>query len=74
MNDNTANETVYPDNVYERWQIRFPEEAEIDPDPRFLCGPCRDCGQTFAWRGYDGLCGWCAWFETFGDSSGVEER
>lgn len=49
----------YPDNVFERWKLRCPEEAAADPDPRSLV-PCRgsEC-QTFAWRGYDGLCGWC---------------
>jgi hypothetical protein len=57
-----AKAPAYPDNVLERWQLRFPEE---EGDPRDGCGPCRKCGQTFAWRGYDGLCGWCQWFEDF---------
>ena len=59
---------VYPDNVFERWAINCPAEAEIDPDPRVFLGEdgvCRDCQQTFAWRGYDGLCGWCKWFKDF---------
>jgi hypothetical protein len=57
-----------PDNVFERWAIRFPEEAALDPDPRVTFGeggPCCECEQTFAWRGYDGLCGWWKWFEDF---------
>jgi hypothetical protein len=27
-------------------------------DPR-TDQPCTGCGQTFAWRDLDGLCGWC---------------
>lgn len=53
---------AFPDPVLARWRRRFPEEAERDPDPQVNFGeggPCRDCGQTFAWRGYEGLCGWC---------------
>ena len=61
----------YPDNVFERWQIRFPAENEADPREG---SPCRDCGTTFAWRGYDGRCGWCERSETFLHTERVERR
>jgi hypothetical protein len=49
----------FPTHPLERWRIRHRVEAARDPDPRELraCSG-HDC-QTFAWRGYDGLCGWC---------------
>jgi hypothetical protein len=34
-------------NPFGRWAQRFPERATID-------------AQTFAWDGYEGLCGWCS--------------
>jgi hypothetical protein len=51
-----------PDNVFERWAIRFPDAKGRDPRGD---GTCRGCGLTFAWRGYDGLCGWCEWYRMF---------
>ncbi len=53
----------FPADVFARWRARFPEEAELDPDPREGCGPCCDCQQRFAWRGYDGLCAVCFEYE-----------
>jgi hypothetical protein len=52
----------FPSDVFARWRLRCPAEAEADPDPRVRFGeggPCRECSTTFGWRGYDGLCGWC---------------
>jgi hypothetical protein len=45
--------------VFTRWEKQRPHEAAVSRDPRGdAC--CRVDGcQTFAWRGYDGLCGWC---------------
>ena len=45
-------------DTFTRWAERFPYQNAQDPDPRE--GPvCMACGQTFAWYGYEGLCGWC---------------
>jgi hypothetical protein len=44
--------------VFARWRKRCPYEAAIKSDPR-ADAVCRDCGTTFAWRSYGGLCGWC---------------
>lgn len=54
-----ADVLAFPHDVFARWRVRHPEEARRDDDPRSH-EPCngRDC-QTFAWRGYEGLCGWC---------------
>jgi hypothetical protein len=41
-----------------RWQLRFPDELEYDPNPQASV-PCSRCAATFAWRRYAGLCGWC---------------
>jgi len=47
-------------DVFDRWERRFPEAAARNRDPRGRSGGiCRECGTTFAWFGYDGLCGWC---------------
>jgi hypothetical protein len=54
--------SVYPDNVFERWRVRFPDDPDQeDPREPRVCA----CGQTFTWRGYDGLCGWCEWDRIF---------
>jgi hypothetical protein len=45
--------------VFARWERRHPDEAAVEPDPRATPRLCADCGQTFAWRGYEPLCGWC---------------
>ena len=46
-------------DVFTRWEEAFPAEAATDRDPRGPY-PCQGDGcQTFEWRGYDGLCGWC---------------
>jgi hypothetical protein len=58
--------TVYPDNVFERWAIGVPDDPDPDPRQGFSC---IECGTTFAWRGYDGLYGWCQWFEDFGEEA-----
>lgn len=44
--------------VFTRWAKRFPLDDIEDWDPR-EGQPCSECGTTFAWYGYDGLCGWC---------------
>jgi len=46
-------------DVFTRWEELFPAEASTDRDPRgrYLCRG--DGCQTFEWRGYAGLCGWC---------------
>lgn len=48
-------------DVFDLWRRRFPDDDDTQAiDPRVDGdGPCRSCLQTFAWRGYDGLCGWC---------------
>jgi hypothetical protein len=55
----SAQVLAFPGDVFSRWRRRFPDLNATDPDPRDE-RPCVgvDC-QTFAWRGYDGLCGWC---------------
>jgi len=46
---------LYP-LIFARWHRQFPRDDDRDPrEPR----PCYGCDQTFAWRGYQGLCGWC---------------
>lgn len=34
------------------------DDHEEMTDPR-VDAPCTACEQTFAWEGFDGLCGWC---------------
>jgi len=46
-------------DVFTRWEESVPAEAATDRDPRGRY-PCKGDGcQTFEWRGYAGLCGWC---------------
>jgi hypothetical protein len=42
------------DPAITRWRKRF----ALEGDPR-IDQLCRDCGETFAWTGYAGRCGWC---------------
>lgn len=46
----------FPTDVFSRWRARVTDARGTDPRDAF---PCKSCHQTFAWRGYDGLCGWC---------------
>ena len=43
-------------NPIARWEAGAPGRKGADPRTG---EPCQDCGRTFAWDGYDGLCGWC---------------
>jgi hypothetical protein len=54
MSDNVA---PFPQPIYRRWKAAFPDAGK-DPQAEGG-GPCRECGQTFAWYGYGGLCAWC---------------
>lgn len=55
----TARAVEFPrQDAFTRWAARFPYRSARDSDPRETA-PCACCGTTFAWHGYDGLCGWC---------------
>ncbi len=44
--------------LIQQWRLSFPDAPENDPRVGGD-GVCRKCGETFAWYGYEGLCGWC---------------
>ena len=60
----------FPADVFSRWRTRIADGGSVDPRADAPCAG-DDC-QTFAWRGYDGLCGWC--FETTGATTGANDR